>query len=87
MSATSTIISILVALGAGGLGFLLRGAFVSSLAKREHQIEVAGQRKIDKINEKATEEHKRVESAREESRRDTPANAIRDLIEKGKISR
>jgi len=88
MSAISTITAILAALGVGVLGYFLRGVLrPSSFAKREHEIEVAGQRKIDKINKDAAEEHKRVSDDLAKSRSKSASDAIIDLIESGKVSR
>lgn len=88
MSAISIVTTILAALGVGVLGYFLRGIFrTPSLAKREHEIEVAGQREIDKINDKAAGEHKRVDEQRAESRTKPASDAIIDLIRSGKVPR
>lgn len=56
-------------------------------ARRENEIKVEGQKKVDAINNKAAQERKRVQDELADSRSKDPSDAIGDLIDKGVISK
>lgn len=81
-----TLLAILGVVGVGLLAFFrIRKAPVG--IRREHEIEVAGQRKVDAIQKKAADEAKTVNDAWNQSRAKDPSDALRDLIDKGDIPR
>lgn len=80
------ILGLLGVVGVGLFAFLrVRKSPVG--ARREHEIEVAGERKVKAIRDQAAEARKRVEQDLADSRGKDPSDAIRDLIARGKVSK
>lgn len=86
---TLNIETLLALLGVAAVGLLaffrIRKSPVG--ARRENEIKVAGQRKVDAIQKKAAEQTSRVDEAEAKSRAKDPSDALRDLIDSGDIPR
>lgn len=87
-SATSIILAILGLLGAGVLGYSFSKVRRTPVgARREHEVVVEGQKKVEAIEKEAAERTRRVDEDAAKSRTRDPSDGLRDLIDKGEISR
>ena len=82
-----TILGLLgAAVGVGLLAFLrVRRTPIGT--RRERELVVAGQKKVDAINKKAAEARQSVEDEQAKSHASDPSDTLRGMIEKGEVDR
>lgn len=87
-SAISLVLAILGLLGVGVLGYSFGRVRRPPVgASREHEVIVAGQKKVQAIEKEAADRSRRVDEDAAKARTLDPSDGLRDLIDEGEISR